>query len=151
MDFGAGTAWSRLAHRPEIIFFAEAEDATVLQLRRDLLPQVESFVVVMIDCRIKAFRLEPQVLAQEFPGELDGILFEIITKREIAQHLEESMMPCRLAHVFEIIVLAAGSHTLLRSGSTLVINLALPQEDILELVHPGIGKEQGRIIMRDQR
>src|SRR5688572_25220273 len=60
-------------------------------------------------------------------------------------------MPTRAAHVFEIVVLAAGAHALLRGGSASIIPLVQPEEHVLELVHASVGEEQRRVIRGDQR
>ncbi len=55
------------------------------------------------------------------------------------------------ADVFEVVVLAASAHALLRRRRPRVIPLFQPQEHVLELVHPGVGEEQGSVSMRHQR
>src|SRR5690242_12502130 len=47
--------------------------------------------------------------------------------------------------IFEIVVLAAGAHAFLRGSGALVVALLESEEHVLELVHSGIGKKQGRI------
>ena len=46
---------------------------------------------------------------------------------------------------------AAGAHALLRARRTLIRPLVKAEKHILELIHPGIGKQQGRIIVRNER
>jgi hypothetical protein len=41
---------------------------------------------------------------------------------------------------------ATGTDTFLGSGCALIGSLIEPQKDIFKLIHPGIGKKQGRII-----
>jgi hypothetical protein len=40
-------------------------------------------------------------------------LLEIIAEAEVAEHLEEGVMARGVAHVLQIVVLAAGAHALL--------------------------------------
>lgn len=59
-----------------------------------------------------------------------------------------------LADVVEVVVLAAGADTLLGVGSALEGGHAVglvdgAEEDGLELVHAGIGEEEGGVIVRD--
>jgi hypothetical protein len=54
-------------------------------------------------------------------------------------------------YVFEVIVLAAGADAFLGGGGARIIALLEAQENILELVHPGVREEQGGIIRRDER
>jgi len=56
-----------------------------------------------------------------------------------------------VADVFQIVVFAAGAHAFLRSGRTGIGALVETEEHILELVHPGVGKQQRWIFMRHQR
>src|SRR5215475_9434431 len=60
-------------------------------------------------------------------------------------------MARRLAHLVQVVVLAAGADALLRRRGALVIALLGAEEDVFELVHPGVGEEQRRIVRREQR
>ncbi len=53
--------------------------------------------------------------------------------------------------LFQIIVLATHANNFLRIGRAGVGPAALTQENVLELIHPGVGKEQRFIAMRDHR
>src|SRR4030095_9412160 len=64
---------------------------------------------------------------QQLPRKADGVLFEVIAEGEVAQHLEERMVPERRADVVEIVVLAADAHTLLRRGRACVLALLAAQ------------------------
>ncbi len=52
--------------------------------------------------------------------------------------------------VFQIVVFTARTHATLRGGRARIITFVETKEDILELVHPGVGKQQGRIVVRHQ-
>ena len=56
-----------------------------------------------------------------------------------------------LADVVEVVVLAAGPDALLRVGRPLVGPGAGAEEDVLELVHAGVGEQQRRIVERHHR
>ena len=88
---------------------------------------------------------------QQLPRERDRFLLEVVAEREIAEHLEERVMPQRRPDVVEVVVLAADAHALLRRRRARVGALLLAEEDVLELVHPGVGEEQRRIVARHQR
>ena len=51
------------------------------------------------------------------------------------------------AHFLEIVVFAADPQTFLGIGDAGVIGLAVTQEIILELIHPRIGEQQGRVVL----
>ncbi|EPF13534.1 hypothetical protein HMPREF0201_03718 [Cedecea davisae DSM 4568] len=52
--------------------------------------------------------------------------------------------------VFQIVMLTTGANTTLRRSGAGIITLVETQENILELVHPGVGKQQSRIVIRNQ-
>src|SRR5882672_5939523 len=55
-----------------------------------------------------------------------------------------------LAHFVQVVVLAAGADDFLRRGGALVISLLGAEEDVFELVHSGVDKEQRRVVRREQ-
>jgi hypothetical protein len=77
-------------------------------------------------------------------------VFEVIAEAEVTQHFEESMVTCSVADVFQIIVFTARTYATLRSGCAGIITLVETKENILELVHPGVGKQQSRVIVWNQ-
>ena len=149
-DFRARTAGAGVAHLPEIVGTGDADDA---QLRQacDLLPEIERLVVVDIDGRRQLVLRQAELLRDEFPGEFDRAILEVVAEREIAEHLEKSVMPRGVADIVEVVVLAAGAHAFLRSGGALVGALLDTGEDVLELHHAGIGEHQGRVVARHER
>ena len=60
-------------------------------------------------------------------------------------------MPCRIAHVFKIVMFATRAHTALRGHRALVLALVVAKEDVLELHHAGIREQQCRIVAGDER
>src|SRR5260221_11769488 len=84
------------------------------------------------------------------PGELDRVFLEVIAERKIPEHLEESLMPHRLADFVEVVVLAAGAQTFLRRTGAQVLALLDSEKDILELIHAGVSEQQCRIVSRQQ-
>ena len=60
-------------------------------------------------------------------------------------------MTSGIADVFQVIVLAASPYTALGRGCTVVATLVCAKEHVLELVHPCVGEQQGRIVVRHQR
>src|ERR1700675_2646591 len=55
------------------------------------------------------------------------------------------------ADVFKVVVLAARADAFLAGRSLVVIAPLEAEEDVLELVHPGIGEKQRRVVLRDER
>ena len=90
-------------------------------------------------------------VGQQRPGERQRVLLEVVAEREVAEHLEERVMAERRPDVVEIVVLAADAHHLLRRRGARVVALLAAEEQVLELVHAGVGEEQRRIVGRDER
>jgi hypothetical protein len=55
-----------------------------------------------------------------------------------------------LTYVFQVVMLAGDANALLRVYHTTMIRSFLPQEYGFELVHTGVGKDEGRIVLRNQ-
>ena len=146
VDLRAGAAGTR-AVLPEVILLAEAEDA----LGRDadvLVPDLKRFLIVLIDGRIQAVRVnaDPVRAGQEFPAPGDRFLFEVIAKGEVAQHLEEGAVARGLADVFDIAradALLAGRHAVAR-------RLLLAGEIRLHRRHARVDQQKRRVVLRDE-
>ena len=147
---GAWTAGAGISHRPEIVRSGDADDAVVREAG-DLLPVAGRLVVIVVDGDQQLVFLQPEILRDQLPGELDRALLEVVAERKIAEHLEEGEMARGVADIVEVVVLAAGAHAFLRGGGALVGPLLDAGEDVLELHHAGIGEHQGRIVARHQR
>lgn len=78
-------------------------------------------------------------------------MFEIVTEAEVTQHFEEGVVTSGVTDVFQIVVFTTRTHTALRGRCAGIITLIETKENILELVHPGVGKQQCGIVIRDQR
>ena len=157
-DLGAWAARAGVAHGPEVVgsvrgalVVTDAHHA--LGRHADFLgPDVVGFVVTGVDGDPQFFlrQVQPLVRSQEGPGEGDGIALEIVAEAEVAQHLEEGVMTGGVADVFQVVVLAAGAYALLAAHGAGIGALFLAEEAVLELVHAGVGEQQGRVIARDQ-
>ena len=71
----------------------------------------------MIDRRRQPVGIEAPLLRDQVPGELDRAILEVIAEREIAEHLEEGVVPGGVADIVEVVVLAAGADALSASWS----------------------------------
>ena len=78
-------------------------------------------------------------------------MLEIITKTEIPQHLKKGVVACGMAYIFKIVMLAPCTNTTLRGNRFVVWTFLYAQKNILELHHPGVSKQQSRIVHRNQR
>ena len=149
MQLGAGAAGPGVSHGPEVVLRAQAVDP--LRGNADEIPpEAVSLIVVFVDRGDEPPGLEAVHFRAQIPGEPDGLPLEVISEREVPQHLEEGVVQGRSPDGVQIVVLAAHPHAFLAGGCALVIPLFQPQKNVLELIHPGVGKEQGRVVSRNQ-
>jgi hypothetical protein len=146
----ARSAGAGVAHAPEVIFFSEAVNALFGDAFL-FVPDIRRFIVIEKDGHVEAFFREAELFGQKFPGEMDRVFFEIVTERKIAEHFKKGVVSSRVADVFEVVVLATGAHALLRGDGASVIAVLKSQEQIFELVHSRIGKQQSGIVFRNER
>ena len=122
-------------------------------------PQVGGFAVgveaerfvAFVDGGVEAVGVETPALGEQFPGPTDGFFLEIVAEAPVAEHLEKRMVVGVMAYLFEVVVLARNAEAFLRIGGAQVIAAAFVEEDILKLIHPGVGKEQRRVVVRHER
>ena len=150
VDLRTGAAGAGIAHAPEVVLVAEAEDAFGRDAR-DLPPQFEGFVVVLVDGDVQLFLGQLQLFGDEGPREADGVFLEIVAEGEVAEHLEEGVVAGGAAHVVEVVVLAAHAQAFLGGGGAHVVAFFLPAENFLELHHARVGEQQGRVVAGNQR
>ena len=149
-DLGTRAAGAGVAHRPEVRLFVHAREA--LRVDLDLLePKIGRLVIVPEDGDPKFLGRDLQRAGDEVPGERDGLGLEVVAEAEVAEHLEESVVPRRVADVLEVVVLAAGPHAALAADRTPVAALVLAEENVLELDHAGVREQERRVVARHER
>ena len=52
--------------------------------------------------------------------------------------------------VFEVVVLTAGADAFLCGGGAVVVTLFEAEEDVLELIHAGVGEKESWVAVRDE-
>ncbi len=149
MNLRAGSAGPGIAHGPEVVLLAHAQNA--LLGNPDLVaPDVEGLVVVAKDRNPEFFHRQPHLPGQELPAEGDRFAFEVVAEGEVAEHFEKGVVAGGAADVFQVVVLAAGADAFLRGGGAYVVALLSSQKQVLELVHPRVGEEQGGVVLRHE-
>src|SRR2546421_72435 len=108
-------------------------------------PQLGGLVVRLEDREPEALARNLVLVEQKFEGEAYGVALEVVAEGEVAEHLEEGVVR-RVAHVVEVVVFASGAQALLRRGRARVVALLRAEERVLELVHPSVGEQQGRVV-----
>src|ERR1043165_1033080 len=152
------TAWTTragLAHLPEIIFLAEAQDAFARRagfrpetlgifIRRDIL-------VAAVNGEPQTVRIQFQNVDEQVPRVTDRVLLEVIAEGKIAEHLEERVMPRSFSDFIEVVVLAAGANALLRRCRAHVVALLAPEKSVFELIHARVSEQERRIVRGQKR
>ena len=157
MDLGTGATRPGIAHHPEIVF-PIAVDHVNIGIETGVLKSGRPIIVGLLVKRrgitfsrpvnggVEAFRRELPTLDQEFPGPLDRLFLEVISKTPVTEHFEEGVMIGVESNIIEIVVFAAGSNAFLRIGDAWrhKRRFLLAEKIGHELVHPRIGEKQIR-------
>ena len=149
-DFRARATGAGVARRPEIVGGRDADDPVVGEAGH-LLPEPIGLLVVVIDGDQQVLGIERKVLGDQLPCQRDRPLLEVVAEGEVAEHLEEGVMPVGVADVVEVVVLAAGAHALLRGRGAGVGACLLAGKHVLERHHAGGREHQGGIVARHHR
>ena len=109
-----------------------------------IMPDVVRLVVVQIDgdCQPLWVQAEPTLIGQKLPGPVDGLFLEIITKREVPEHLEERMVIGRHADVANV----TRAYAFLARRGPGKLDRPDTQELVFELIHPR-RSEQHRLVL----
>ena len=97
------------------------------------------------------FRRQAQVAGKKLPGEAYRLALEIIPEAEIAEHFKKGVVARGVAHIFQVVVLAAGAHAALAAGRAHIGPRISAEEGVLELVHARVGEQQRRVVGGHQR
>ena len=149
VDFRTRTTGARVSHAPEVVLLAHAHNALFGQMGH-FLPDGRRLVVITVDCDPQLVCRQLQLLCAELPGPGNGFLLEVVAEGEVAEHFEEGVMAGSAAHIFQVIVLSRDTQALLCRRGPRIAAVFLAGEAFLELHHAGIGKEQARIVGRNQ-
>ncbi len=148
MDFGTGTARSGIAHFPEIRVGVKAHDA-VIGKPRHILPDLPSFIVILVNRREQAFLRKFPDFGQKLPRPGNRFLLVIIAERPVSEHFEKSVVVIVPTDDVQIVVLARNADALLAVADALPALRIVAEKNRLELVHAGICKHERRIVVRN--
>ncbi len=114
----AGAARAGIAHFPKVIVLVAVQDMVGRQVlcpdrSRLLVTSQPLFGCALKDGGIEVLRVDVQHIHDVFPRKVDGSFLEVITKRPVAQHLEHGVVIGIVPHLFQVVVLAADTQTLL--------------------------------------
>ena len=154
VNLRARSAGAGLTHFPEVVLHVARKNVI---LRKERLPKRLRFEVGLETSRGIAFKprrveaiwVEAVDLREQFKAPTDRLLLEVVAEGPVAEHFEEGVVVGVLAHIFEIVVLAARANALLRVDRACVVALAASKEDVLELVHACVREEKRRVVVGD--
>ena len=149
-DFRARATGAGIAHAPKVVRRRDADNAAVGDAG-DVAPELGGVLILGEDGDQQLVLGQAEVARQQGPGVLDRLWLEVVAEGEIAQHLEEGVVARGVAHIVEVIVLAARADAFLRRRRGGIGALFLAGEDVLELHHAGIREHQRRVVARHQR
>ena len=150
MQFGTRAARPRVSHLPEVIRRPETEDA--IGGEPDLLPpDPVGLFIILVDGGVKPVLVDVIYFGDQLPSEGHGLLLEIIPEGKVAEHLEKRVMLSRPADLVQVVVLAADPHAFLDRGGPDIASSFQSEEDVLELIHPGVGEQERRVVLGQKR
>ena len=103
--------------------------------------------IALEDGGIEAVFREFVHLGEQFPGPVDGLFLEIVPETPVAEHFKHRVVIGIVADLFEVVVLAADAKAFLTVRHPLGCRRCVAEENILELVHAGIGKHQRGVVL----
>ena len=149
-DFSTWTTWTRWAHTPEIVICWNTNDP-VIRKTCNLFPHIRSFVICVINCHQQAVFWDVEFFGQQFPSERNGLRFEVIAKAKVTKHFKERVVTCGVAHVVQIVVLAASTYAFLRGCCAVIVAGFDACEQVFELHHARVYEHQRWVVARHQR
>ena len=78
-------------------------------------------------------------------------MLEVIPKGPVSKHLKHRVVVRIMAHLLEVVVLTAHAQTFLRVGHAAALGFDVAENDVLELVHTGVGEHQRGIVLDHHR
>ena len=112
MNLRARAAGPGVSHRPEILLLVQAIDLR-FRYPDPISPYVVGLVVFFENRDDQILWLEAEVIDQQRPRVFDRLFLEVITEREVPEHLEEGVVTWRSPDILEIVVLARHTHAFL--------------------------------------
>ena len=154
VNLAAGTAGAGIAHFPEVVVLVAVEHVVGRQVLEPGLPGFgvqlgPVFLGALEDGGVQFGPVNFIYFREQFPGPVDGFLLEVVAEAPVAQHLEHGMVPAVVAHGLQVVVLAAHAEALLGVRCTGELGGAVPEKNVLELVHARIGEHEGGVILDD--
>ena len=150
VDLAAGAAGAGVAHLPEIVVLVAEHDVVFGKVAQPCLLRLfvhRGLVRALEDGGVEQALVYLVNFGEKFPRPVYGFVLEIVAEAPVAEHLEHRVVVCVVAHFFKVVVLSADAEALLRVGGAERAGFGIAEEYILELVHPGVGEHQRRVVL----
>ena len=152
VDFGAGAARTGVAHLPEVVVLVSVED---MVFRQVAFPETGCLVVALDAFGGAAFenggvevgRVKVKHINEIFPCPVDGLFFEVVAERPVAEHFEHGVVIGVVADLFQVVMLATGTEAFLRVGYAAILWYGIAEDDVFELVHARIGEHERGVVL----
>ena len=152
MNFGARTAWAGVAHLPEVVVLVAVDYMVGGQI---LLPATGRLVVALQSFVRRAFKhggvqvggVKLEHCHQIFPCPADSFFLEVVAETPVAQHLKHGVVVGVVAHFLKVVVLSADTQAFLRVGLAAAFWFRIAEDDVLKLVHSGVGKHKCGVVL----
>ena len=153
---GAGATGACVAHLPEVVVLVAVDDV----VGRQVLGPVAGGLVIagnilfgraLENSNIQILGVKMQHVDEIFPGVVDSSLLEVVAEAPVAEHLKHGMVVSVVAHLLQVVVLAAHAQAFLRVGAAAGLGVLGTQYDVLPLVHARISKHQRGVVLDNHR
>ena len=131
---------------PEVVSLTKSDDL----LRRNsyfLCPDIKRFLVVLIDRGIKKLCGYLHPLGQKFPCPCDSLVLEVISEREVTEHLKVSTVTCGLSNSLKV----GSTDTTLTRGNAAARRLLLTCEVLFHRSHARVYEQKALVVYRYER
>ena len=88
-------------------------------------------------------------IREKLPSPVDSLGLEVIAKAPVAKHLEHGVVVGVVPNLFQVVMFSADSQALLCVYGAVECSCLVAEEDVLELVHSGVGKHEGGVVLYD--
>ena len=152
MNFRTWTARTCVTHFPEVILLITVDN---MRSGEVFFPIACSFIIATKTFLFRAFKhrciktiwIKFENIYKIFPRPVDSFFLEIIAKRPVTKHFKHCVVIGVVSYFLQVIVLTTDAKTLLRVGYASILGNAITQNNILKLIHTGIGKHQSRVVL----
>ena len=118
MNFRARSAWSGIAHFPEVIMFVTVDDMIFGEIFAPIsccfVVAFQSFLRAAFEYgNVEVFRIDFQNVYQVLVCPSDNFFLEVVAERPVTKHLEHGVVVSIMPYFFQVVMLTAYAQTFL--------------------------------------